>query len=198
MRRPLRRKRHGGAEMWQTAYIDLMTNIMIFFVIFWALSQSESKGVSETVGDVSTRLVNLPGDVLFGAGQTQLSPGGQAVLDKLFKDDTDSVLNFQTNGLVKRMLFIHGHTDNQGEKDKNFQLGFQRAMATYQQIARYSKDVPDHVVICSHADNLPVNEVPKGFDKVSAEQKAAFDQANAKNRRIQIEDRMINQFKEEP
>lgn len=198
MRSPLRRKRHGSAEMWQTAYIDLMTNIMIFFVIFWALGQSESKGVSETVGDVSTRMVNLPGDVLFAPGQTQLSSGGQGVLAKLFQDDSGTVLNFQTNGLVKRMLFIHGHTDNQGEKDKNFQLGFQRAMATYQQIARYGKDVPDHVVICSHADNLPVNEVPKGLAKLSGPEKAAFDQAQAKNRRIQIEDRMINQFKEEP
>ncbi len=198
MRRSIRKKRHGGSELWQTAYIDLMTNIMIFFVILWSLSQAQSKGVSETVGDVSTRMVNLPGDVLFAPGQTQLSDGGQSIIGKLFQDDAGTVLNFQTNGLVKRMLFIHGHTDGQGEKDKNFQLGFDRAMATYRQIARYGKDVPDHVVVCSHADNLPVNEVPKGMVKLSGAQKAAFDAANAKNRRIQIEDRMINQFKEEP
>lgn len=198
MRPPIRRKRHGGSELWQTAYIDLMTNIMIFFVILWALSQAQSKGVSETVGDVSTRLVNLPGDVLFRPGQTALSAEGQSVFAKLFKDDADTTLNFKTNGLVKRVLFIHGHTDNQGAKDKNFVLGFERAMTTYKEIARYSQEVPDHVVICSHADNLPVNEVPKSQGLISGFQKAAVDQANAKNRRIQIEDRFINQFKEEP
>lgn len=198
MRPPIRRKRHGGSELWQTAYIDLMTNIMIFFVIFWSLSQAQSKGVSETVGDVSTRMVNLPGDVLFRPGQTTLSPEGQDVFARLFKDDADTILNFTTNGLVKRVLFIHGHTDNQGDKDKNFALGFQRAMSTYKQIASYGKDVPDHVVICSHADNLPVNEVPKIKGAMSGFQKAAMDQAHAKNRRIQIEDRLVNQFKEEP
>jgi flagellar motor protein MotB len=198
MRPPIRRKRHGASELWQTAYIDLMTNIMIFFVIFWSLSQAQSKGISETVGDVSTRMVNLPGDVLFKPGQTTLSAEGQSVFARLFKDDAESTLNFKTNGLVKRVLFIHGHTDNVGEKDKNFALGFQRAMATYKQIASYSKEVPDHVVICSHADNLPVNEVPKTQGPLSGFQKAAMDQANSKNRRIQIEDRLINQFKEEP
>jgi flagellar motor protein MotB len=198
MRPPVRRKRHGGSELWQTAYIDLMTNIMIFFVIFWSLSQAQSKGISETVGDVSTRMVNLPGDVLFRPGQTSLSPEGQEVFSRLFKDDAESILNFTTSGLVKRVLFIHGHTDNQGDKDKNFSLGFQRAMSTYKQIARYGKDTPDHVVICSHADNLPVNEVPKMQGAVSSFQKAAMNQAHAKNRRIQIEDRLINQFKEEP
>lgn len=198
MRPPIRKKRHGASELWQTAYIDLMTNIMIFFVIFWALSQAQSKGVSDTVGDVQTRLVNLPGDVLFRPGQTSLSAEGQGVFAKLFKDDAASTLNFETNGLVKRVLFIHGHTDNQGVKDKNFMLGFERAMATYKEIARYSKDVPDHVVLCSHADNLPVNEVPQNQGQASPYQKAAFEQANAKNRRIQIEDRLINQFKEEP
>ncbi len=198
MRPFIRKRRHGGSELWQTAYIDLMTNIMIFFVIFWSLSQAQSKGVSATVGDVTTRLVNLPGDVLFAQGQTALSDNGKSVIGKLFRDDSGAVLNFQTNGLVKRMLFIHGHTDGQGDKDKNFRLGFERAMATYKQIAQYGKDVPDHVVICSHADNLPVNEVPKGLDKATGFQKAAIDQANAKNRRIQIEDRMINQFKEDP
>ncbi|HYX36297.1 MAG TPA: flagellar motor protein MotB [Oligoflexus sp.] len=198
MRAPIRRKRHGASELWQTAYIDLMTNIMIFFVIFWSLSQAQSKGISETVGDVSTRMVNLPGDVLFRPGQTQLSPEGRSVFAKLFQDDAESTLNFKTNGLVKRVLFIHGHTDAQGQKDKNFVLGFERAMTTYKQIAQYGKDVPDHVVICSHADNLPIHEVPKIEGSVSSFQKAAMDQANAKNRRIQIEDRLINQFKEEP
>ena len=52
------------------------------------------------------------------------------------------MLNFDTGGLTKRMLVIHGHTDNDGKKDKNLDLGFQRALATYREIAKYGSDRP--------------------------------------------------------
>ena len=49
--------------------MDLMTNIMVFFVIIWSLSPGADDGISETVGDVTTRLINLPGDVLLLLGK---------------------------------------------------------------------------------------------------------------------------------
>ena len=89
-----RRERPRRAfDIWQIIYIDLMTNVMIFFIILWAIQTRQSKpGVSDTTGTQTVKMVNLPGDVLFPSGSARLSKDGQGVLGKLFKDDTGTVL----------------------------------------------------------------------------------------------------------
>jgi outer membrane protein OmpA-like peptidoglycan-associated protein len=179
-------------DVWQIVYIDLMTNVMIFFVVLWAVQSAPKKtGVSDTFGTETVKTVDLPGDVLFAVGKSDLSDEGHQVFQKLFADG-DTVLNFDTGGLTKRMLIIHGHTDNDGKKDKNLDLAFQRALATYHEIAKYGSAVPDHVVICSHADNTPAQEVPAFSGNVTPAEETAIEEAKKKNRRIVIEDKLVS------
>ena len=187
----------GKEKAWQTIYMDLMTMVMVFFVILWSINQGKDIGVSETVGDVTARMINLPGDVLFPPGKVVLKPEGKEVLRKLFEDPTGEVLNFNTSGLVQRTLMIHGHTDSDGGKDSNFGLGYQRAWNSYKEILKYSKDLPNHVVICTHADNTPEQVVPKFSGGLSKVQTQAVREAKAKNRRITIEDKLTNAFEAE-
>src|SRR5262249_7424731 len=98
--------------------------------------------------------------------------------------------------LTKRLLVIHGHTDNEGDKDKNFDLGYQRAMAAYREILKYGSDLPDHVVICTHADNSPAQEVPSFLGVLSSAEQTAIREAKSKNRRITIEDKLVSRAKE--
>ncbi len=188
-RRPPQRRGHGA--LWSIIYIDLMTQIMAFFVILWSIehgtkvTQTPVLGSGIGMGDQTVRMVDLPGDVLFASGQTQLANDGKLVLDKLFGDPASGVLSFDQGGLATRKLVIHGHTDDVGPKDKNFELGYQRAYAVYQEIRRHGKEVPDHVILCTHADNTP--QQPVTGDK------AAEDAARAKNRRITIEDLVVQQ-----
>lgn len=178
-------------DVWQIVYIDLMTNIMIFFVVLWAVQSRPNKsGISDTIGTETVKMVNLPGDVLFPSGKSDLSLGGKDVIHKLFAD-SKAVLNFDTGGLTKRLLVIHGHTDNDGAKDKNLDLGFQRALAAYREIQRYGAELSDHVVICTHADNSPAQEVPAFAGTLSPAEQAAIKEAKAKNRRITIEDKLV-------
>jgi flagellar motor protein MotB len=178
--------------------MDLMTNIMVFFVIIWSLSPGPDDGISDTVGDVTTRLINLPGDVLFPPGDSGLSSEGRDILAKLFKDSSgQGVLSFDDNGLVKRMIVLHGHTDSDGTKDQNLELGFQRAMAAYREIESYNPQLKDHAVICTHADNSPEEEVPLYQGKISAEQRQILNELKSKNRRISIEDRTVNLYQED-
>ena len=67
-------------DTWQIIYIDLMTNVMIFFVILWAIQNRASHhGISDTVGTETVKMVNLPGDVLFSSGASEMSEDGRRV-----------------------------------------------------------------------------------------------------------------------
>lgn len=191
------RPKNSGAAAWQVIYTDLMTIIMVFFVILWSLNQGKDIGVSETIGDVTARMLNLPGDVLFSPGKSNLSSEGKEVFKELFYDETGQVLNFQTDGLTKRMLVIHGHTDGDGKKENNFNLGYRRAYSAYEELKKYSDDISDHVVICTHADNTAVQEVPDFEGKISKAQREILRAAKSKNRRITIEDKVMNNFENE-
>lgn len=188
IRRPVRPK----SEVWQIIYIDLMTQIMMFFVILWSISQvaTRTKGQSKTVGDQSAHEVNLPGDVLFPSGAAKLTPLGEEVFNKLFQDQTGDVLNFDTGGLTKRVLVIHGHTDSDGLKEENFVLGFQRALSVYREIQKYGSEITDHAVLCTHADNSPAKDVPLFQGTLSQAQAQAIGEAKQHNRRITIEDQV--------
>lgn len=195
MRRNRGRKK---SDSWQTIYMDLMTIIMVFFIILWSINQGKDIGISETIGDQASRLINLPGDVLFSPGKTDLTKPGKEVLGRLFDGKSGGVaLEFVEDGLSKRMLVIHGHTDGDGVKDTNIELGYKRAMSAYREIREFSPSLPDHVVVCSHADNSPAQDVPKFKGKLTSSQRSMLRDAKKKNRRITIEDKYINQYGEE-
>jgi hypothetical protein len=83
-----------------------------------------------------------------------------------------------------------------GKKDENFLLGYQRAWNVYQEIRKYGGELPDHVVICTHADNTPAREVPAV--QPGEEANAAVSAARAANRRITIEDVVVGTKPAEP
>ena len=189
--------RRRKSDTWQVIYMDLMTIIMVFFVILWSLNQGKDAGVSETIGDQTLRMITLPGDVLFNSGKSQLSGEGSSVFRELFEAEADEVLNFETGGLTNRVLVIHGHTDGVGKKDENFSLGYKRAFQVYKEIQKYGEQVPDHVVLCSHADNSQAQSVPTFQGDITPAQRSIIKEANTKNRRITIEDKIVNLDQEE-
>jgi outer membrane protein OmpA-like peptidoglycan-associated protein len=195
----IRRRPKAKFDVWPVVYIDLMTQIMMFFVILWSISQMQARsaGVSKAVGDTTLHEINLPGDVLFPAGKTKLTTEGVEVFGKLFQDDTGEVLNFDTGGLTRRVLVIHGHTDSDGKKLDNYVLGFHRALSVYEEIQKYGPEIVDHAVLCTHADNSPAKDVPQFSGAMTPAQAAALGEAKAKNRRITIEDQVNSVLKEE-
>lgn len=194
MNRFSRARVRRGSDSWQVIYMDLMTIIMVFFVILWSINQKADNTLSETVGDQTVNVINLPGDVLFSSGSTKLTREGEVVVRKIFNNK--SVLNFDTGGLVKRLLVIHGHTDSDGPKADNFELGYERARAAYEEIRQYGEDLADHAVICTHADNSPAQEVPDFEGDMTRAEAALVRRAKRKNRRITIEDKVVNRFEE--
>jgi flagellar motor protein MotB len=193
----VQRRQKAKFDVWPVVYIDLMTQIMMFFVILWSIGQMQAKkrGATKSLGDVTLHEVTLPGDVLFPSGRTKLTPLGEEVFGKLFKDDTGAVLSFDTGGLTRRVLVIHGHTDSDGKKDDNYVLGFQRALAVYKEIQKYGPEIADHAVLCTHADNTPAKDVPQFTAQLTPAQAQAIAEAKTKNRRITIEDQVVSVVK---
>jgi len=192
-RRASGKKGHGA--LWSIIYIDLMTQIMAFFVIVWTIEHGTKATATVNLatgfgmGDQTVRMVDLPGDVLFASGKTELAADGKDVIGKLFGDAASGVLSFDRGGMAQRKLVIHGHTDDVGKKDDNFLLGYQRAWAVYQEIRKHGSELPDHVVICTHADNTPARVLPEvSGATLTDEERATIEEARARNRRITIED----------
>ena len=180
---------------WEVIYMDLMTIVMVFFVILWSLNKGKDDGISPTVGTETPRMIQLSSDVLFPPGKDELKEEGKQVFASLFQDP--QVLDFNVSGLVKRMLVIHGHTDSDGAKDANFALGYQRALAAYEEIKQYNPGLSDHAVICSHADNSPQELVPTFTGDLTPAQRQVLRESKGKNRRITLEDKVVNQFEAE-
>ena len=195
----VRRAVRPKSDVWTIIYMDLITQIMMFFVIMWSINAVVTKvtGRSKTIGDTTAHQVSLPGDVLFPSGQAKLTPQGEEVFAKLFQDDTGEVLSFETGGLTRRVLVIHGHTDNVGKKDDNFILGFQRSLTVYKEIKKYGPEIGDHVVLCTHADNSPAKDVPVFQGNATPAQIKTIDEAKQHNRRITIEDKVDSVVKDE-
>jgi len=183
--------------VWQIIYMDLMTIIMVFFVILWSINVKSTKGIDQAVGEQTVRMVTLPGDVLFATGKWALTAQGQKVFAALFQDQPEAVLNFDTGGLVRRRLVIHGHTDSDGQKDENLVLGFRRAFAVFKEIQKYGPDLGDNIILCTHADNSPAQEVPVFQGELTPAQKAVLRESKAQNRRITIEDQLVSTVKAE-
>ncbi|MEM7677464.1 MAG: flagellar motor protein MotB [Myxococcota bacterium] len=188
----LPRMHRKKTEVWQIIYMDLITIVMVFFVILWSINSGRNTNDATSTGEETARMVSLPGDVLFPSGKATLTDQGHEVFSKLFEDDTGQVLNFDLGGLSRRLLIIHGHTDSDGGKQQNLGLGYRRAYAVYEEIASYGPEIADHVVLCTHADNSPAQKTPVFQGRMTAAQTAALKEAKARNRRITIEDKIIN------
>jgi flagellar motor protein MotB len=194
VRRPSQARPRRSFDTWQIIYIDLMTNVMIFFVVLWAIQTHQTAratGQGRGLGNESVKMIDLPGDVLFAPGKSELSEGGHQVLGRLFGGGGRAVLDFDAGALHKRLLVIHGHTDSDGAKEKNLELGYARALSAYHEIARYGADLSDHVVLCTHADNTAAARAPAQAAELDEDQQAALRRAKAKNRRITIEDKLV-------
>lgn len=195
MRRVLDRSARGGdaPNLWITTYGDLMTSLMILFIILWAYTQflhkkiatpalpqpvaeesplrNEIKKELEAVGTVVMThrkvTVTLPSAVLFDSGSADLKAEAEESLGKIA-----AALSKSTAPIV-----VEGHTDDVpiqlSRWRSNYELSAARAFSVIQFFTRAQGLPPSRLAARGYGPHRPLalND---------------SDENRAKNRRIEI------------
>lgn len=175
---------------WQAVYMDLVTMLMIFFLLLWVLYQGKP---SEGIGSYQSVMVEA-GDSFFVKGKADLSQKAKDTIKKL--SNVELGLGSIGKTRNRNTLVLHGHTDSDGSKFANLNLGYRRAYNVLVELSKYKPEVLENASICTHADNLKKFKLPYMGDLgASAEMRDILSRqtidSNAGNRRVEIEYKTI-------
>lgn len=179
---------------WQAVYMDLITIVMVFFLILWALNNK----ANEKKGDITVNTVPIQGDKLFDTGKSRLKNGAESAINSaLFAQEAPvpklgEILdeNGETTSRQK-ILMIYGHTDDVGNHKTNMRLGFERAFSVYERVIQKRDDFEGNVSVCTHGSNFPRARVEPVPEFLGQEQKKSLIEDNViarqYNRRVTFE-----------
>jgi len=154
--RSRRQHQQHDDSTWKIVYMDMITVLMVMFLTLWLSgkkhSDQENKG-----GDITENRITIPADDFFDSGQAVLKPEARTRIKTIFLDREARLPSPGKEGRDRILYVIEGYTDNQGGKVANFELGFNRALAVYNELNASGtlQNFSNHVSICTHADNRP-------------------------------------------
>ncbi|MFY9313763.1 MAG: OmpA family protein [Tepidanaerobacteraceae bacterium] len=171
----------GGSPAWMTTYGDLITQILIFFVLLFSFSNVDRDkftaamlSLQGSLGIIDGGMTLQEGDLMEQGeiGEIMISVQEQRVFELLHErveeiiseDDLNGIqVNLDERGLVIR--FVEGVLFDSGKADiKN------EARAILDKIAPLLIDTHRHIRIEGHTDNLPINtrEFPSNWELSTA------------------------------
>ena len=164
---------------WQAIYMDLITMLMILFLLLWVISTG--KGDNKSSG-FPFKSLNI-GENSFKSGSSALtSEAKKQILDAVLHQSKQPFLpklGFDKEEEQYRILMVHGHTDHAAPKgnqnnahEANMKYGYDRAMSVYRVLKDEYKglvkqgknELPlDHsdkvlISVCSHSFSYPVHK----------------------------------------
>lgn len=169
------------APPWMVNYADLMTELVCFFVILYALSAALSKGmvdakekldemmkeqdmkgaVTMTKEGMQITLEEKEGTPYFEAGKSDITPQGIAVLEKVAP-----ILLGLPNDVI-----IEGHTDNvpihTALYDSNWELSTARSANVVKYMVRVKNMPPERIAAIGYGEFRPIapNDTPENRSK---------------------------------
>ena len=177
------------APPWMASYADLMTELVCFFVILYALSAALSKDVQKAAADVQEMIdkKEMKGEVKIDKDGLKISieeQGGAGFFGVGAAEPTEEIdtkLAMLTPALAKlaqsHEILVEGHTDGQGIHneyfDSNWELSTARATSVARLLIEKYKMPAEHLGAVGYGGNRPIasNDTPEG---------------RAKNRRVVI------------
>jgi len=167
------------APAWMVNYADLMTELVCFFIVLYALSASLNKDVQKAKKDVEEAMkkdkvaaeVKIDKDgmkitieekgenVFFESGSAELSPRMDEILAKL----APSLLMLTKDG---HDIIVEGHTDNVPIRNRfasNWELSTARATNVVQHMIKGLRFPPQHMGAIGYGEYHPI--VPNDTDE---------------------------------
>lgn len=181
---------------WQAVYMDLVTMVMVLFMIMWAIQQGGEGAPVDTDKIIPFSKLTLK-DSAFPDGGTIF--GGQEKKDLLYfltntKKDDFSKLGYDQKEDKYYYITVHGHGSLTGNFEQNMNIAIQRAMSVAETIKEGYKKVgvknfkfrdPTKndrymVSVCGHSYNFPKAPIdPDLTGKLRGEQQKV-------NRRVDV------------
>ncbi|OIQ60767.1 OmpA/MotB family protein [Neomoorella thermoacetica] len=170
---PVRRGGHASKdnhERWLLTYSDLITLLMIFFVVMYAISDTNAQKMAALANSLAQTLTGAPATgILTSGGLTSIVPGiapatgqgdegaelarARAELQQYIQQEgleSQVTLNTEERGLVvsvaDAVLFPKGSADLTPE-----------ARDLLRQVGRALARLPNYLRVEGHTDNLPIN-----------------------------------------
>lgn len=190
MRRPRALKGHQNHERWLITYSDLITLLMIFFVIMYAMSsidQAKFKSLSASLKEALQQSSNIP--VGAGGGHSLLAPdnangqSGNQTIQVNTKNDQQLDNLYE---LVKQYIASHNLADNISIENQArgvqitlkdvvlFDTGSAvikpQAQILLAGLVPFFKSLPNQIVIEGYTDNQPIDtsEYPSNWELSAA------------------------------
>ena len=190
------KKQYKEDSTWKAVYMDLVTMVMVLFMILWAIQQGGDGTPVDTDKIVPFSKLTLK-DSAFPNGGTNF--GGQERKDLLnfitnVKKEDFSKLGYDQKEDKYYYITVHGHGSLTGNFEQNMNIAFQRAMSVAETIKDgYKKIGPDNfkfkdpskqdrymISVCGHSYNFPKAPLdPMLTGKMRAEQQKV-------NRRVDV------------
>jgi len=167
-RRRNKKESEGNKERWLITYADMITLLLIFFIVMYTLSKIDAAKF-ETLAESLAAVFGAGGMVLDSPGP-QIIPGTppeqvQDLVEKAQLDDLKNKLEsyIRENGLAARVSVT---TEERGivlsfQDNVLFELGSARlttrAREILDKVAPILADTPNYIRVEGHTDNLPIN-----------------------------------------
>ena len=161
------------APAWMVNYADLMTELVCFYLILYALSAALSKPMQEAKKEVEETMKQeeVAGDVkmtkdglvislqeqgynvFFESGSSELTDQMKEILDKLAP-------TFEKLGANKHDMIVEGHTDDVPIRTarfaSNWELSTARSTAVVQYLLQKHGYPPRHIAAIGYGENKPL------------------------------------------
>lgn len=197
------RKLRSSNEAWLTSYADLITNLLIFFVLIISASSVETGRMEKIVQKISgetkpsslteaqekvvealeqqnllehveARLTNEGLEISFNAGVT--FPSGQAVILPEMEEPLAKVLATLAPYGAKYKLAVEGHTDEVPIKSGHFKSNWELSSARAMQIRERVEQAgfnPKNIRVEAYADNKAPESNANNTETLSPEDQKA-------------------------
>jgi chemotaxis protein MotB len=197
------RKLRSSNEAWLTSYADLITNLLIFFVLIISASSVETGRMEKIVQKISgetkpsslteaqekvvealeqqhllehveARLTNEGLEISLNAGVT--FPSGQAVILPEMEEPLAKVLATLAPYGAKYKLAVEGHTDEVPIKSGQFKSNWELSSARAMQIRERVEQAgfnPKNIRVEAYADNKAPENTTKNPENISSEDQKA-------------------------